>query len=306
MSPEKKYQGTIVPLVTPLTDDYQIDTSAVVKMITHLQVNDAMPFILGTTGESASLPLSVKRAYVEEAVRLKTPDTMLYAGISAGCLEESAEFANYCFDAGVDAVAVTLPSYYALSESQMMRYFEQLAELITGPLIIYNIPATTHMSIPLSLINELSYHERIVGTKDSERNEERLNQSLKLWANRPDFSHFLGWAAKSAYALLHGSDGLIPSTGNLLPSIYRDMYRAVQEGNVELAYFYQNQSDVFGSLYQSGKTLGESLWALKVLMQEYDLCGTTMMPPLQPLSEKEAIQLRSAFAELSEVILTQN
>ncbi|WP_218160542.1 dihydrodipicolinate synthase family protein [Spirosoma endophyticum] len=297
---KKKYQGVVVPLVTPLTDAYKIDGTAVEKMLANLQINEAMPFILGTTGESTSLPMSVKQRYVKEAARLKSADTVLYAGISSNCLEESVDFANYCFNEGVDAVAATLPSYYALSESQMKRYFEQLADQLNGPLIIYNIFATTRMSIPIPVIDELSYHPRIVGIKDSERSTDRLSESLTLWANRPDFSHFMGWAARSAHALLAGSDGLVPSTGNLFPGLYRDMLKAVQEGNEGKAYSCQNQSDAFGHLYQVGRTLGESLWALKVLMQEYDLCGTTMMPPLQPQSEQEEIQLKAALIELVE------
>ncbi len=295
---KKKYQGVVVPLVTPLTEAYRLDVAAVEKMMSNLQANEAMPFVLGTTGEATSLPISVKKAFVKEAARLKTDGTVLYAGISANCLEESVEFANYCFDAGVDAVAATLPCYYVLSESQMKRYFEQLADQLNGPMIIYNIFATTRMSIPIPIIDELSYHPNIVGVKDSERSMDRLTESVALWAKRPDFSHFMGWAARSAHAMLAGSDGLVPSTGNLFPAIYRDMLKAVRAGDKEKAFSCQNQSDVFGHLYQSGRTLGESLWALKVLMQEYNLCGTTMMPPLQPQSEQEETKLKTDLAEL--------
>ncbi|WP_461042251.1 dihydrodipicolinate synthase family protein [Spirosoma harenae] len=295
---QKKYRGIVVPLVTPLTDTYRLDVAAVEKMMGNLQVNEAMPFVLGTTGEATSLPISVKREYVKEMARLKSGNTMLYAGISSNCLEESVAFANESFEAGVDAVCATLPCYYALTESQMKRYFEQLADQLNGPLIIYNIFATTRMSIPISVIDELSYHPNIVGIKDSERSTERLTDSLALWANRPDFSHFMGWAARSAHALLAGSDGLVPSTGNLFPGIYRDMLKAVQDGDDEKAFYYQNQSDVFGHVYQSGRTLGESLWALKVLMQENGLCATAMMPPLQPLSVQEETRLKADFANV--------
>ncbi|GAB3917529.1 dihydrodipicolinate synthase family protein [Larkinella terrae] len=298
MSMNKKYRGVVVPLVTPLTEAFRLDEAAVERIVANLQANGAMPFVLGTTGEATSLPLSVKKAYVKKAARLKTADTVLYAGISSNCLEESVEFANYCFDLGVDAVAATLPCYYTLSESQMKRYFEQLADRLNGPLIMYNILATTRMSIPVAVIDDLSYHPAIVGIKDSERNADRLTESLNLWANRPDFSHFMGWAARSADALLAGSDGLVPSTGNLIPVIYRDMLKAVEEGDSEKAFYHQNQSDVFGHLYQSGRTLGESLWALKVLMQEYGFCGTTVMPPLQALSKSEETQLKTALAEV--------
>ncbi|WP_256012316.1 dihydrodipicolinate synthase family protein [Desertivirga xinjiangensis] len=298
MNKQKKYQGTIVPVVTPVTADYKLDHGAVEKIFSHLYKNDALPFILGTTGESASLSNSIKKDYLKAAVANKKPGTVLYAGISSNIFKESVDFAKRCFDEGIDAVATTLPTYYRLSNDQIKRYFEDLANQLNGPLIIYNIPATTHMSIPLSVIEELSYHENIVGTKDSERCENRLDESLRLWADRPDFSHFLGWAAKSAYALINGGDGLIPSTGNLHPGLYYEMTQAVLDGDHEKAYYYQTQSDLLGSLYQSDRTLGESLGALKVLMSDYGLCKPCMMPPLQEVSAEEQLLLLDALHEL--------
>ena len=201
---KKKYSGIVIPAVTPLTAEHQLDHAAAERIFSNFYQHEVMPFILGTTGESSSLPVYIKEEYLKLAVKLKKPGSILYAGISSNCLEESIDLAKKSFDAGVDVVATTLPSYYALSEYQMKKYFEQLAAAINGPMIIYNIPATTHMSIPLPVIDELSHHDNIVGSKDSERSEQRLLESISLWKDREDFSHFVGWAAKSAEALLNG------------------------------------------------------------------------------------------------------
>jgi dihydrodipicolinate synthase/N-acetylneuraminate lyase len=300
MNETKKYKGIIVPAVTPLTAAHKLDGKAVEKLFDNFYQQGLSPFILGTTGESASLPLSLKKSYIKKASQLKSAGTVLYAGISSNCFSESVEFAKFCFDNGADAVAATLPSYYILSESKMKEYFIELADAIAAPLIIYNIPATTHMSIPLALIDELSQHPNIVATKDSERSEERLQQSLQLWKDRNDFGHFLGWAAKSADALIGGSDGLIPSTGNLMPSIYSEMLKAVQRGDHAKVYEQQQLSDVYGNLYQGGRTLGESLWALKVVMEEAGICQSHVMPPLSAPSADEEIKLRKAFKALRE------
>jgi len=299
MRKDKKYQGIIVPAVTPLTAGFRLDEGAAERIFARFYQHHISPFILGTTGESASLPLSVKEAYVKKAGQLKQSKTILYAGISSNCFSESVDFAKFCFGNGVDAVAATLPSYYALTESQMMKYFIDLADAIKAPVIIYNIPATTHMSIPIELIDELSHHPHIVATKDSERSDERLAKSLEKWKRRTDFGHFLGWAAKSADALLNGSDGLIPSTGNLVPEIYSAMLKAIDEGDHVKAYEMQKLSDLYGNLYQGGKTLGESLWALKVLMKEKGLCEAVVMPPLQALSATEAEALVGKLKEIS-------
>jgi dihydrodipicolinate synthase/N-acetylneuraminate lyase len=292
---QKKYSGIVIPAITPLTEDYKLDHESVEIMFDNFYQNNTLPFILGTTGEGASLSNSVKSAYLKQAGLSKKQGTILYAGISSNCLEESIEYAKEASDCGIDVVAVTTPSYYPLTNEQIYKYFEQLADAIPIPLIIYNIPATTHVSLPLEMVNELSFHENIVGLKDSERNVERLYQSVKFWKNRQDFSHFMGWAALSAEALLLGSDGIIPSTGNFMPAIYQEMQNAIIEGNVEKAKEMQKHSDFFGNLYQGGRTLGESLWALKVLMNECGLCKPIVMPPLQALPEQELFLLLEKF-----------
>ena len=302
MKKNKKYHGVIIPAVTPLTEDHKLDEKAVERIFRHFYESNTVPFILGTTGESASLPLQLKEAYVRAAVKNKKPGTILYAGISSNIISQSVEFAKFCADHGVDAVAANLPSYYTLTEDQIKRHYEYLVNAIPLPLVIYNIPSTTHMSIPLKLIDELSHHPNVIATKDSERSEERLKQSLEMWKDRDDFSHFLGWAAKSAEALMSGSDGLIPSTGNLVPEVYSALFDAIASDDHQRAYEMQKLSDIYGSLYQSGKILGESLWALKVLMKEKGLCEAFVMPPLQPLSKEEELRLVQSMKALKEKV----
>jgi 4-hydroxy-tetrahydrodipicolinate synthase len=280
MNVQKKYTGVIVPAVTPLTEKLQIDNAAVAKLFTLFYQHNIAPFILGTTGEAASLPLQIKKDYVLAAEQNKKMGTLLYAGIGSNVLAESIEFAAYCCLHAVDVLVATLPSYYTLTEKQMLNYFTTLADNISLPLFIYNIPATTHMSIPLHIIDELSQHKNIVGLKDSERSEERMLESLKLWSKREDFHYILGWAAKSADALLNGADGLVPSTGNLYPEVYKDMLKAYEQADKDNIYVMQQLSDEYGALYQANRTLGESLHALKLLMKEKGLCDEYVMPPL--------------------------
>ena len=276
----KKYTGIIVPAVTPLTASLHLDEPAVERIFSSFYLHEISPFILGTTGEAASLPLAVKKEYVLAAEQNKKMGSVLYAGISSNVVAESVEFAQFCSLHRVDVVVATLPSYFALTEKQMLQYFIQLADAIPLPLFIYNIPATTHMSIPLPLIDELSHHPGIAGIKDSERSEERLQQSLELWKDRPDFHYILGWAAKSADALWKGADGLVPSTGNLYPELYANMWHAWKKGDRETLALLQEQSDAYGALYQANRSLGESLHALKILMKEKGLCEEYVMPPL--------------------------
>ena len=182
----------------------------------------------------------------------------------------------------------------------MLRYFEELAEAVDGRLMIYNIPATTHMSIPLEIADQLSKHHNIVGFKDSERNIDRMNEALKLWGSREDFSYFFGWAAKSADAILGGGDGLVPSTGNFHPALYQDLYQAARNGDETRARNFQKSSDTWGNLYQLGRTLGESLWALKVVMNEFGLCEPNVMPPIYAGSRADEKRIQETLQTILE------
>jgi 4-hydroxy-tetrahydrodipicolinate synthase len=76
------------------------------------------------------------------------------------------------------------------------------------------------------------------------------------------------------------------------------MYTAAQEGNFKEAYAMQLLSDQYGDVYQKDKSLGESLWALKLLMQTKGLCEAIVMPPLQAMDDAAAANIKNEFATL--------
>src|SRR5689334_15624091 len=116
MNCEKTFQGIVIPAITPLKKDYTLDEAAVENIFASFRHNDVHAFILGTTGESSSLPIGLKAAYIKAAARLRQPGTVLYTGISSNCLQESVELAEMSVEAGADAVVATLPAYYALTD----------------------------------------------------------------------------------------------------------------------------------------------------------------------------------------------
>jgi 4-hydroxy-tetrahydrodipicolinate synthase len=292
----KKYElgyGVIVPMVTPVTPQNEIDLSGVSNLVEHIISGGAAPFILGTTGESASIAEEDRIGFVKKMVEVSGERSYTYAGISSPSLKTSIHAAHQYFDLGVDAVVAHPPAYYQLSDDQLLNYYETLVESIPGPLIIYNITSVTHISIPVKIIDKLSYHENIIGIKDSERDIERFDSSLKLWANRADFAHLVGWGAQMADSLKKGSDGLVPSTGNVTPKEYVDMMAAAEAGDDNKLNELQVFFNQLGAVYQKNRTLGESLAALKVMLHELELCDTYMMPPLTQLKPEDQERVRS-------------
>jgi len=301
MAKAKHFHGVVVPMITPFTANGKIDEAAVHRIINAIVSSSAFPFIIGTTGESASISTQEKVKYAECVAKTYSGKTTLYAGISSNCLAESIEAANQYFDLGIDAVVATLPSYYSLTNDQMREYFETLAENVPGPVIIYNIVATTHMSIPIDVIDKLSYHPNIVALKDSERDIQRLDKSIALFKGREDFALLIGWAAQSAYGLLNGADGIVPSTGNIVPKMFQLLYEGAKSGDSETANRFQQETDLIAKIYQKERSLGQSLAALKVMMEYYGLCTQEMLPPLSKLGLDEVEAIRSQMEKIQEL-----
>lgn len=292
MKMKYKFKGVIVPMVSPVNEDLSIDKGAVHRILDSFLLNGISPFLLGTNGESVSLSDNQKSELVNETVSYINRKTTIYAGISGNCMEETVRNARAYAQTGVDAVVAHLPFYFPLSASQMLRYYEQLADSIPCPLILYNNPITVKQSIPLDVIEQLSHHQNIAGIKDSERGMDRLDQSIDLWGKRNDFVHLLGWTEQSAYALLKGSRGIVPSTGNFVPGLYKNLYDATQQNDQTKAWEYQEKADRLSNIYLKDRNISQSIPALKFIVSLTGMCQPFVMPPLilPDLKEQQVIR----------------
>lgn len=293
---EKKYSGVVVPMVTPVTASGALDEVAVRKIVESFAQAGVSPLLMGTTGEGNSVSAEDGVKMVRAAVETAQHRITIYAGLTGTCYSEQLVAADKYDRAGADVIVATLPSYYALTDEQMYNYYESLANAIKRPLMLYNIKATTHMSIPVDVVRRLSEHPNIVGLKDSERDLERMAACIEISKNNPRFSYFCGWAAQSAYSLSLGGDGIVPSTGNFVPAMFRELYDAALKGDTATANRLQEETNAIAKIYQEGRTLGQSLTALKVMMQVDGLCDPYMLLPLTrlPKEEEEAIAARAA------------
>ena len=291
---EKKYSGVVIPMVTPVTPEGCLDTEAVERIIASFVANNVCPLLMGTTGEGNSVSQADARLLVETAVKAADHKILIYAGLTGTCISEQMAQADAFVEAGADVIVATLPSYYALTPEQMERYYTQLADHAKAPVMLYNILATTHMTIPVDVVKRLADHQNIVGLKDSERDLERMAECIAFSREREDFSYFCGWAAQSAHSLALGGDGIVPSTGNFTPGMFRRLYTAAINGDKATAMSMQDTTNEIARIYQAGRTLGQSLTALKVMMQTEGLCGPDMLPPLSRLSAEEEESIAAA------------
>ena len=296
---QKKYRGVVVPMVTPVTKEGKLDTEAVARIIEFFAKAGVSPLLMGTTGEGNSVSPKNGLLFVETAVKAAQKRITIYAGLTGNCFSEQLAQAEAYTKAGADVIVATLPTYYALTPVQMENYYRTLADSIKGPLMLYNILATTHMSIPVDVIRRLADHPNIVGLKDSERDLERMAQCIEIAKDRDDFCYFCGWAAQSAHSLELGGDGIVPSTGNFVPEMFQQLYEAAIAGDMATANRLQDETNKIAKIYQKDRTLGQSLTALKVMMQTKGLCEPWMLMPLTRLSAEEEKAIAAKATALS-------
>ena len=279
------YYGVIVPMVTPVTPAGALDEPAIRRVIDHL-IRGGVDgiFVLGTTGEAASLSQEMRLQLVKLTLDCAKGATTVYAGISHNSLASAVAAADAYSQLGVDLLVAHLPAYYDLNPEEQEAYFLTLSQKIKGPLMLYNMPSTTHMSLPIEVIARLSEQPNIVGLKDSERDIDRLTRIMEVLGSRDDFSILVGVTALSTTALDLGAHGTVPSLGNLVPDLCQKLYQSAIQGDAERVEKCQQQLDDLGRLLRRQLSLGQSLGATKAAMGALSLCGPDVLPPLQPLA----------------------
>ncbi|KMS65169.1 hypothetical protein BVRB_038710, partial [Beta vulgaris subsp. vulgaris] len=170
-----------------------IDEPSVKKVVDYLaNARVAGIFPLGTTGESVSIHNDDKRRLIELTVKHVAKRSMVYAGISSNCFRESIELSQFAKSAGVDAVVAHPPSYYPLSDREIETYLQKLADASALPLVLYNIPQTTKLDIPIDAVLRLSKHHNIVALKDSSPDRERIERVVRACCGRDGLPVLLG------------------------------------------------------------------------------------------------------------------
>src|SRR5438477_5043724 len=155
-----KYCGVVVPMITPFTPAGAVDEAAIRRIVEYLVSNGIGGiFPLGTTGECASISRQDRRIVIDSTTKGVAGRAIVYAGISANCFSESIEAAAEYKALGVDALVAHMPSYYPLSDADIETYFLKLADRVPLPLVLYNIPATTHHHISLDVVDRLRKHQ---------------------------------------------------------------------------------------------------------------------------------------------------
>ena len=298
MTRKEKYHGAVVPLVTPVAVGGGLDEPALARLVeSQLAGGVAGIFVLGTTGEGAHAPRAMRQRIVELTVKFAARRALVFAGLGDVCMADLSE-ANEFFRAGADAVVAHPPISEKVPADHLRGWYQLLLDKLEGPLLLYNMPMTTGISIPLDAVEKLLGHPRLAGIKDSENNPPRLEELLQRFGGKKNFSVFVGVGALMEKGLKLGADGIVPSVGNLIPDVCSGLCAAARKADWVEADKFSARMNAVAALYQKGRNLNESLSALKAALHLRGICAPLVLPPLRKVSAAELEKIRHQMDEL--------
>jgi len=277
-----RIEGVITAMVTPFAEDGSVDEAAARGLARHLIGQGSHGLVIaGTTGESPTLSddekLSLLRAVRDEL----GDDVLLIAGTGSNDTRHSAELSAAAAEAGVDAVLVVTPYYNKPNPAGIIAHYEAVAEAISLPIVLYNIPSRVAVNLPPELLAELARIENVVAVKQANDEELQPIEGLSVLAGND--GTFLR-------ALELGESGGVLVASHLVGPQMREIYDAVEAGDLDRA---REIDERLRPLYQ---VLGvTNPIPVKAGLEMLGICSARARLPIVEADEEQRTAVRKAL-----------
>ena len=229
-----KNSHIMTAMVTPFGKDGNVDYELLKKLIDHLLSTGTDGILVsGTTGEGPTLTEEEKIELIEKTVEYVAGRVPVVAGTGSNNTKATIEYTNKVAKIdGVDAALVVVPYYNKPDQAGMIAHFTAVADNVDLPIVMYNIPGRTGVTMEVKTIAELSKHQNIIGIKDCTG----IVNMAEIVANTPnDFLAFTGEDADALAARNVGAQGVISVASHLFGKEISQMYAANSKGDNEIA-----------------------------------------------------------------------
>jgi len=227
------FKGSIVAIVTPMQND-KIDYEAFANLIEfQIQNKTAGIVVCGCTGEPATLTMEEHKAIVKYAIDVVNGRCFLIAGTGSNNTKEAIELTEEAEQAGADGALVITPYYNKPMPQGLYLHYKKIAESVALPVIIYNVPSRTGVSILPETVYELSKIENIVGIKEASGSLDQVSNIIRLC--RQDFHILSGDDSLTLPIMAVGGQGVISVAANIVPLQVSEMVASALSGDWENA-----------------------------------------------------------------------
>lgn len=242
------FEGVSAAVTTPFKDG-KVDYENLEKHLNFLKNNNIQAFVInGTTGESTTLTNEEKRKSLEIAMEVAGGDLPVIAGTGTNNTQETIEISLEAQELGVDALLVITPYYNKTTQEGAVAHFRAVADAVDLPIIAYDVPARTGMTLEAETVAELSKHPNIIGLKDATGDLANLTRMINLVDE--GFAFYSGNDDIALPFYASGGHGLISVVANALPEEHQTLYefgKETPQKAVELNNKLFNFSDEIGA-----------------------------------------------------------
>jgi len=294
------FSGIIPPMVTPLlTDNLTLDLEGMKHLVEHLVLGGVHGiFILGTTGESTSLSYATREKLIVESCKAVNGRVPVFVGITDTSIEESIHLALIAKKAGAAAVVAAPPYYYGLGQEELFKYYWSLANQVSLPLFLYNMPSHTKINIDVKTVVRLAEHTNIIGLKDSSANAVYF-QSL-CYSLKTNFTLLVGPEEITAQTIMMGGHGGVNGGANLFPKLYVALYNAaITRDFARIEELQDLVMEISTKIYTVGSYGSSYLKGLKGALSALGIVKGNIAPPFTSFDEKEMNKVIETIKEIA-------
>ena len=230
-----KLEGIMPALVTPFTADGKaVDEEKLRFLVSHcleVGVHGVVP--CGTTGEFTNMTTEEKKRVIKIVMDEVNGKIPVVAGTGASGTEQAVEMTKYAKDVGADAALVVTPFYLKPADRGIYEHYATVAAAVDLPIVLYNIPQCTGVSLSWQIVEDLAQIPNIVGVKDSSG---QLSFILAVLEKTRDRINVLcGHDEVVVAALAAGCSGAILASANIIPDVWIQIYNHVKNGELQAA-----------------------------------------------------------------------
>lgn len=274
---------SFVALVTCFKQDESIDYDAIRKQARR-QMNAGNNILAcGTNGDFTSLLYEEKLKICETVVNETGGKVKVFANTGCPSTYETIKLSRDVIGLGVDALSVIAPYFIACTQEGLFNHYSRIADAVTKPVYMYDIPARTQNHIETETASRLADHGNILGIKDSGGKQETLDAYIGITKAGKNFTVFAGPDSLIHYALTQGAGGCVSGLANVAPDIVAGICREYAAGNTaESARLQDILTGVRTDLYAFGYAPAMVKRALYLMDNSV---GASRQPALIPTTE---------------------
>ena len=282
------FEGVGVALATPFTNN-EIDFDALERHVKFILENNTQAIIVnGTTAESPTLTDQEKEQVLETVIKLVDKRVPIIAGTGTNNTQKSIEASKRAKEIGADAVMLITPYYNKTNQRGLIKHFETIANEVKLPVVLYNVPSRTNMTIEAETVETLSHNPYIVALKDA-TNDFDYMEEVKKRINEDEFALYSGNDDNVVEFYQRGGKGVISVIANVIPQEFQDLYDAKQSGeNIS------SQFEPIGQLLDS-LSVDVNPIPIKALTAHLGFGNYELRLPLIPLDDAERNVLEQAY-----------